>query len=80
MSAVLIDTNVLLYAYDAADAARSDHALRVLRHLQETLAGRLSVQCLAEFFSVATRKLKPPLLPKPWNKLISGQAHFLFLT
>lgn len=63
MSAVLIDTNVLLYAYDAADAARSDHALRVLRHLHETLAGRLSVQCLAEFFSVATRKLKPPLLP-----------------
>lgn len=63
MPTVLIDTNVLLYAYDTADAARSDRALHVLRHLQETQAGRLSVQCLAEFFSVATRKLKPPLQP-----------------
>lgn len=63
MPTVLIDTNVLLYAYDTADAERSARALRVLSHLQETQEGRLSVQCLAEFFSVATRKLKPPLEP-----------------
>ena len=63
MPAILIDTNVLLYAYDAGDRLRHDVALRVLRHLEQTGTGRFSVQCLAEFFSVSTRKLKPPMTP-----------------
>jgi predicted nucleic acid-binding protein len=63
MSAVLIDTNVLLYAYDGSDALRHDQALRVLRQLEQTATGRFSVQCLAEFFSTSTRKLKPPMTP-----------------
>lgn len=33
----------------------------MLDHLELTRTGRLSVQNLAEFFNVATRKLKPPL-------------------
>lgn len=61
MRAILIDTNVLLYAYDPNDLARSERAQNVLRHLEESNMGRVSVQCLAEFFSIATRKLKPPL-------------------
>ncbi|MFN8497219.1 MAG: PIN domain-containing protein [Anaerolineae bacterium] len=63
MAAILIDTNVLVYLYDHATPSRQAHAQRVLEQLQITRAGRLSVQTLAEFFSVTTRKLKPPLTP-----------------
>ena len=61
MNKILIDTNVLLYAYDQNDPVRQARALDVLRQLEETANGCLSVQCLAEFFSVSTRKLIPPL-------------------
>ncbi len=61
MNMLLIDTNVLLYAHDQNDATRQTRALDVLRRLEGTASGRLSVQSLAEFFSVSTRKLIPPL-------------------
>jgi predicted nucleic acid-binding protein len=63
MTAVLIDTNVLLYAYDAGDRLRHEAALHVLKQREQSATGRFSVQCLAEFFSVSTRKLKPPMTP-----------------
>jgi predicted nucleic acid-binding protein len=61
MNTILIDTNVLLYAHDGNDPTRQAQALEVLQQLELTASGRLSVQCLAEFFNVATRKLTPPL-------------------
>lgn len=61
MSAILIDSNVLLYVFDASAIRKQDHAQRVVRHLEQTMAGRLSAQCLAEFGNVSTRRLKPPL-------------------
>ena len=61
---ILIDTNVLVYAHDGTDTARQAQAVAVLQHLELTASGRLSVQCLSEFFSVATRKLAPPLTAK----------------
>ncbi len=59
MPSILIDTNVLVYASDAADVTRQDQALRVLKHLETTRAGRLSAQCLAEFVHVTTRPNRP---------------------
>lgn len=59
MPPILIDTNVLVYASDPADETRQDQALRVLNHLETTRNGRLSVQCLAEFFHVTTRSRHP---------------------
>ncbi len=61
MKTILIDTNVLVYAYDPTEIARSERAQEILHELKETGAGRVSVQCLGEFVSVAMRKLKPPL-------------------
>jgi predicted nucleic acid-binding protein len=61
MPAILVDTNILFYVFDAADARRQNRAVEVLRQLEATGNGRLSVQSLAEFASVATRKLRPPL-------------------
>ena len=63
MPLILIDTNVLVYAFDQTDAVRQDQAIRVLRHLQLTGSGRLSAQCLAEFCAVSTRRLRPFLTP-----------------
>jgi len=61
MAPILIDTNVLIYLYDHNQPVRQQQAQYVLEQLELSQSGRLSVQCLAEFFSVATRKLTPQL-------------------
>ncbi len=58
---VLIDTNVLVYAYDRGEFSKQSQAIEVLNALQVTGAGRLSVQCLAEFFNATTRGAFPKL-------------------
>jgi predicted nucleic acid-binding protein len=63
MPPILIDTNVLLYLYDHNQPVKQELAQEVLDQLELSGSGRLSVQCLAEFFSVATRKLSPKLTP-----------------
>jgi predicted nucleic acid-binding protein len=59
MAAILIDTNVLVYAHD--HEAKQVQAIRVLERLYNAGNGRLSAQCLAEFFRVTTRAPKPIL-------------------
>lgn len=63
MPPVLIDTNVLIYTFDQNDPPRQERAIEVLRALEESASGRLSVQCLAEFCAVAMRHLKPVMSP-----------------
>ncbi len=55
MAAILIDTNVLVYAHDREAPTKQVQAIRVLEHLYNAGNGRLSAQCLAEFFRVVTR-------------------------
>ena len=64
MSGILIDTNVLIYAHDSAEVVKQKQAIQVLDHLVLYDVGRLSAQCLSEFFSVVTvvTKGKEPLL------------------
>ncbi len=61
MPPVLIDTNLLVYLYDTQSPAKAAQAWRVLEYLETSRSGRLSVQNLAEFIHVSTRKLDPPL-------------------
>ena len=61
MAAILIDTNVLVYAHDHEAPAKQVQAIRVLERLYNAGNGRLSAQCLAEFFRVTTRAAKPIL-------------------
>ena len=63
MPPTLIDTNLLVYLYDQNQPRKQAQSHRVLEQLELTHTGRLSVQALAEFFSVATRKLSPSLTP-----------------
>jgi len=58
---ILIDTNVIVYACDPGEPVKRDQAGRVLRFLEQTGNGRLSVQGLSEFVSATTRRLRPPL-------------------
>lgn len=55
-----IDTNVLVYANDAADPAKQAAAIRLVTRLLETGTGVVSTQVLMEYAAVATRKLNQP--------------------
>ncbi|HEY64795.1 MAG TPA: PIN domain-containing protein [Caldilineae bacterium] len=58
---VLVDTNVLVYAYDRAEPEKQRRALEVLDYLAVSGAGVISTQVLAEFFVAITRKIAAPL-------------------
>jgi predicted nucleic acid-binding protein len=56
-----VDTNVLLYAYDASASAKHTVAKGLLAGLGANRTGAISVQVLQEFYVNATRKLTVPL-------------------
>jgi predicted nucleic acid-binding protein len=58
---LLIDTNVLVYAHDPRDQDKQARALLVLDTLIAAQRAVVSVQCLSEFYAVATRRLPEPL-------------------
>jgi predicted nucleic acid-binding protein len=57
----LLDTNVLVYAYDRSAPEKQQRALELLDRLVTTGAGVISTQVLAEFFVTVTRKIPAPL-------------------
>ena len=57
----LIDTNILVYAYDRSEIEKQKKAADILDMLIENDAGVLSIQTLSEFFIVATKKIPAPL-------------------
>ena len=61
--AFFIDTNILIYAYDAADVEKRARAIDVLSRLALADSGVLSVQILGEFYNTITRKPTVPLTP-----------------
>ncbi len=60
----LVDTNVLVYAYDRSSGAKQVRAREVLGRLADQGVGVLSTQVLAEFFSAVTRKLRNRMTPR----------------
>ncbi|HSB61572.1 MAG TPA: PIN domain-containing protein [Vicinamibacteria bacterium] len=58
---VFVDTNVLVYTRDAAEAEKQARASAWMRHLWGSRRGRLSYQVLGEFYVTVTCKLKPGL-------------------
>jgi predicted nucleic acid-binding protein len=56
---VFVDTNVLIYEWDAHEPAKQARAMEWMRHLWDTRTGRVSHQVLAEFYVTTTQKLKP---------------------
>ncbi len=61
MSLVFVDTPVLLYSEDGADAARQQRAVDWLGRLWTRRCGRVSTQVLIDFYDHATRRLHPAM-------------------
>ncbi len=56
---VFVDSNVLVYARDAADVQRHEQASAWMVELWRSRRGRLSNQGLSEFYVTVTQKLRP---------------------
>ena len=56
-----VDTNVLVYAFDASARAKQTGAQQLLERLWDAGTGCVSVQVLQEFFVTTTRKVARPL-------------------
>ena len=63
MSAFLVDTNVLVYAYDPRDRKKQERAQAILARLVPRDLAVISVQCLTEFFRAVRWRLPEPLSP-----------------
>lgn len=63
-SAFLVDSNVLVYAFDPRDQRKRRQAVAVLEQLVSSGRGVLSVQCLSEFFNAVTRRLPERVAPR----------------
>ncbi|HEU4759929.1 MAG TPA: PIN domain-containing protein [Dehalococcoidia bacterium] len=64
MIGFLVDTNVLVYAYDPRDLTKQARAQELLQHLVPRALAVLSVQCLTEFFRAVRWRLPEPLTPE----------------
>jgi predicted nucleic acid-binding protein len=58
---VFVDTNILIYARDAAFPEKQKICKELLAGLWEKRTGRLSIQVCSEYYVAVTRKLKPGL-------------------
>ncbi len=63
MSDILVDTNVLVYAFDPRDRQKQEQARAAIEQLVPIGRAVLSVQCLTEFFRTVRWRLPDPLGP-----------------
>jgi len=60
---ILVDTSVLVYAYDRSEPEKQRQALQVLDRLATARVGTISTQVLSEFLIAVTRNIASPLSP-----------------
>ncbi len=70
MTSIFIDTNILVYAYDADAGTKHLKAQMVLRDCWETESGAISTQVLQEFYVTVTRKLSKTVSPQAAREVI----------
>jgi predicted nucleic acid-binding protein len=68
---VHVDANVLVYGEDARDPRKMALAQNWITALFDSGRGAISIQVLNEFYSVATRRLKPGLAPEKARRVAS---------
>ena len=69
-----VDTNVLVYAYDADSGAKHTMARERLEELWENESGSISTQVLQEFYVTVTRKLTRPMSRRSAREVIATYA------
>ena len=60
-SRCFLDTNLIVYSYDARDDHKRARSLEVLRELRRARAGVISAQVLGELYVTLVRKVAPAL-------------------
>jgi predicted nucleic acid-binding protein len=65
-----VDTNVLVYAEDLDAGAKHDVARDLVLELWAERTGVVSIQVLAEFYVIVTRKLRRPLAPGQAREIV----------
>ena len=58
---VFLDTNILVYANDAAEPGKQQRARTLVKEVLHAETGVISVQVLSEFWVTVTRKIRKPL-------------------
>ncbi len=58
-----LDTNVLVYTFDAGALGKQKIARQLLERALESREGVISSQVVQEFLNVALRKFRPPMSP-----------------
>ncbi len=71
---ILVDSNILVYAYDRSEPKKQAQAANLLDQLLVMGIGILSSQVLAEFFVTITRKIPKPLSLEQAYKSLSNYA------
>lgn len=61
MTAVFVDTSVLILSEDGARPEQRDHAMAWLRALWQRRSGRVSTQVLNDFYRQVTTRIAPPM-------------------
>jgi predicted nucleic acid-binding protein len=67
-----VDSNVLVYAYDADAGTKHDKSRAVVEDLWRSRSGSVSTQVLQEFYVVATRKLVKPLARRDARAIVAA--------
>ena len=70
LGVTFVDTNILVYSHDTHDDAKHRTAENLLAQLWASGLGILSTQVLQEFYSAATRTLRPPLTPTQARQVV----------
>lgn len=65
-----VDTNILVYLYDASSPEKHRKALALTDELAHTRTGVISSQVLDEFFYLVTTKISHPLSPREASRRI----------
>jgi len=71
---VFVDTNVLVYLFDAEEPAKQQRAREVVSELMRSGALVLSSQVLSELYVTVTRKLAYPLEPASARRALAALA------
>ncbi len=74
MTERLIDTNVLVYAYDLSETIKNPIARDILAEIWKNGGGVVCVQNLMEFFVVMTRKVTSPIEVAEARSIIEDMA------
>ncbi|MCL6642818.1 MAG: PIN domain-containing protein [Candidatus Bipolaricaulota bacterium] len=66
-----VDTNILVYAYNADEKEKHAQAAALLQELWDRKTGVLSLQVLQEFYVTVTQKIEKPISSQQARKIVA---------